>query len=126
MVSAAISMSPSTFQFLGYYSPIVPALILRTDKVSFELALADRLYKYPAHRSLPTEGLSTAFVYRSLKTKCGVVVVELPNANLQDFCCTVREVQLAADALVLELSRNCGLLFCLYSFDGTALKEIPY
>jgi hypothetical protein len=119
-------MSPSTFQLSGYYSPIVVAPILRTDNVSFELALADRLYKYPAQRSLPTEGLSAAFVYRSLKTKCGVVVVELPNASLQDFCCTVREVELAADALVRELSRNCGLLSCLYSFDGTALKEIPY
>jgi hypothetical protein len=112
-----------TSQMESFFTPYLPCRVRRTDESSFELVLADRLYEYPAERGLPG-GLSTAFAYRTLTVKLGLVVVRFPNAEKKAFANKLRVLKLAAEALVEKLFVSEEELASVYSFDGFVLTEV--
>jgi hypothetical protein len=112
-----------TSQMEGIFTPYLPCSVRKTDESSFELVLADRLYEYPAEQGLPG-GLSTAFAYRTLTVKLGLVVVRFPNAQNNEFASNLWELRLAAEALVEKLFVSEEELASVYSFDGFVLTEV--
>ena len=93
-------------EITGLINPVTPN-ISRSDGESYHLALADRLYEYPAERGERSCGYSACFTYlhEMDADTSRTVIVLLPQVR-PDVLAAFRRLDLVADLLAEQLERH--------------------